>query len=146
MKQIFVRPAREADLKKLTSWIPQNAAWDPTLYQYPSTLTWCAFNSSGVVAFLPVQQPLMMEALLFHPLSTSTQRAYAMKEFTCFAVAQSYQRGSGEVYFLCPEKTPEEKTTCEFARNWGFERVEMPVYRIRLVDLERGGGNGCAQP
>lgn len=144
MKQIFVRPAREADLKKLMSWTGQNPAWDQTLYNYPSTLTWCAFNSSGVIAFVPVQQPLMLEALLFHPLSTPTQRAMAMKEFTCTAVSQSYQRGSGEIYFLCPEKSLEEKTTCEFAQHWGYERVDMPVYRIRLTDLERGGGNGSA--
>ena len=100
MKQIFVRAAREADLKTLVLWSGDNPAWDPRVFQYQGTITLCAFNGADIIAFMPVQQPLIMEAIAFHPLATATQKALAMKELTHSLITQTSLLGKGEIYFL----------------------------------------------
>jgi hypothetical protein len=140
MNPVFVRPAREEDLKKLLSWAEANPATDAKVFTYKNTYTLCAFTSSGVVAYLPVQQPLMMEAVAFHPLATDQYKALAMKELTHALVTSAYLGGSGEIYFLGTNEG-----TNEFAEKNGFKQVDVPVYRVRVSDLEAGGeGNGSA--
>jgi len=140
MNQIFVRPFRSEDTEKLLTWSTRNPAWDKDILKYPSSRALVAFNSTGTVAFLPIQQPLMMEAMAFHPLVTDPQKALAMKELTHGLILYTYSLGAGEIYFL-----GSDETTNDFAQRQGFRKLEWPVYRVRVQDLEAGGGgNGSA--
>lgn len=139
MRQIFVRGAREADYKTLVLWAGANPAWDPRVFQYQGTITLCAFSGADIVAFMPVQQPLLMEAIAFHPMATDTQRALAMKELTHSLITQASLSGKGEIYFL-----GSDEATNAFAEHQGFKLVDMPVYRCILQGLESGGSNGSA--
>jgi hypothetical protein len=139
MNQIFVRPVREADAKKFEDWAKANPALDKRIFTYPSTYTWCAFNDTGVLAYLPVQITFTMEAMAFHPLCTDPQKALAMKELVQNLVTQAYLRGIGEIYFLGTDPG-----TNDFAQRQGFKLIQCPVYLMRVEQLEAGGGNGSA--
>lgn len=139
MKQIFVRLARPADDKTVALWSGQNPAWDPRVFGYAGSFVLCAFSGGDVIAFMPVQQPLMMESVLFHPMATVTQKALAMKELTHSLITQAAMSGKGEIYFL-----GSDPATNVFAEHQGFKRIEWPVLRTVLSDLETGGGNGSA--
>jgi hypothetical protein len=132
MKPIFVRPVREEDIKKMLLWGGLNHATDPSVLGYPTTLKYCAFSQGDIVAYMPVQQPLMLEAIAFHPLATDLQKSFAMKELTHTVITQSYLWGRGEIYFLGTDPT-----TDRFAAIHGFSKLDVPVYRVRLSDLER---------
>ena len=98
MNQIFVRPFRQGELEKLVSWGSSNPAWDSKIIGYPSSFALAAFNNSGTLGFLPVQRPLVMEAMGFHPLTTDTQKALVMKELTHGLILQAYGYGAGEIF------------------------------------------------
>ena len=139
MNQIFVRPYRPADLEKLVSWGSVNKAWDSKILTYPSSFGLAAFNNTGTLGFLPVQRPLVMEAMGFHPLTTDSQKALVMKELTHALIFDAYLLGSGEIYFM-----GSDNGTNDFAERQGFKKLDMPMYRVRVGDLEVGGGNGSA--
>ena len=140
MNQIFVRPFRQGDLEKLVAWGSANPAWDAKILNYGSSFALAAYNNSGTLGFLPVQRPLVMEAMGFHPLTTDPQKALVMKELTHALILQAYGYGAGEIYFM-----GSDSGTNDFAQRQGFTRLDVPMYRVRLTDLERGGGgNGSA--
>jgi hypothetical protein len=136
MNQTFVRPFREGDFEKLITWANRNPAWDKSILKYPTSFALVAFNKDGTLGFLPVQQAMVMEAMGFHPLATDPQKALVMKELTHALITRCYASGMGEIYFL-----GSDAATNEFAEHQGFTRMEWPVYRVRLGDLEAGGGN-----
>ena len=130
MKQIFVRPARQEDMQKLALWANSNPAWDPRLLPY--TLTWCAFHEGEVIALLPMQRPMMIEAVAFHPLATYFEKALALKELTKALITNAYELGVAEIYFL-----GSDAATNGYAENHGvFRPVDMPTFRVRLSELE----------
>lgn len=133
MNQMFVRLLREQELEKMLSWAVRNPAWDTNVLRYAGSFVMAAFNESGVIGFLPVQQPMMMEAVCFHPLATDQQKALAMKELTHALIYNAYVRGAGEIYFL-----GSDNGTNTFAAHQGFTKLEMPTYRVRLANLETG--------
>lgn len=133
-KTIFVRPARPTDKEQCLNWTvstPDNV-YDLGVFTYPSTYVRCAFNSKGPLAYIPVQKPLMIEALASNPQADKLEVAMALKELVQDTVSQAYQQGSGEIYFLCGSES-----TKKFAEAHGFKPIELSVYRMRLSDLEK---------
>lgn len=139
MRQIFVRATRQDELPKLMSWAKMNPAWDSRILNYSNSLVLAAFNDLGTVAYLPVQQPLMLEAACFHPLATDPQKALAMKELVHTLITESSLKGWGEIFFL-----GSDPRTNAFAERQGFKLVDLPTYRVRIRELETGGLNGSA--
>lgn len=138
MKPIFVRPARLPQEENLIqAFAKTNSAWDAKIIPY--SYIWCAFAGNQPIAYMPVQRPLMMEAIAFHPASNDLDRARAMQELTQNLVSHAYEMGIAEIYFL-----GSHQNTIELASNHGFQLIDsMPLYRMRLIDLEQdGGANG----
>lgn len=131
---VFVRPARPNDREQFVNWTlsTKDNLFDSGVVTYPSTYVRCAFNKSGPIAFIPIQRPLMMEALAINPDADKIDVAAALKELTQDTVTHAYQLGAGEVYFLCSEPTTEA-----FAERNGFERLPYSVFRMKLSDLEK---------
>jgi hypothetical protein len=136
MKHIFIRPMRDQDFSKLVLWSGGNSAADLRVLNYPTTIKLCAFTDEGPVAYIPIQQPLMMEAIAFHPLLGDLEKAAVMKEFAHSAITQAYVLGKGEVYFM-----GSHPGTDAFATHHGF-KVVAPVYRTILSELEGMKSNG----
>jgi hypothetical protein len=86
------------------------------------------------MAYLPVQQPLMLENLIFAPGLSDWARAVAMTRMAEAAISEAYRRDVGELYFLC-----REPSTCAFAERHKFVRIDgedselkLTVYRLNL--------------
>jgi hypothetical protein len=106
--------------------------FDPEVPKFLSTKTVAAYDKTGVLAYMPIQSPLMLESMGIRPgLDTKTVAA-TMKEFTQWAVTQAHAQGAGEIYFL-----GSEENTDKLAANQVFERLPYVVYRLKLKDLER---------
>lgn len=130
---IYVRPARREDCDLFLEWSRTNPAngFDPEVAKYPSTITWCAYDRHGPVAFMPMQVPLMMESLAVRPGASKSDVAIALKELTQQFVTQAHIRGAGEIYYLGTDDG-----TDALAANQIFEKLPYSVYRVRVKDLE----------
>lgn len=134
-RRIWVRSARSGDGLQFAQWSLANKhnEFDSKVPLYPSSLTRCAYNEHGPVAYLPIQQPIFLESLAASPDATKEDIALALKELVQATITLAHDRGAGEIYFLGTEDG-----TNSLAENQLFERLPWPVYRLRLSDLEKG--------
>ena len=134
MKHIFVRPAKAGEGEKVVKWSlsTPNNLFDPDVVTYPSTYTYCAFEGDNPLLYAAVQQPQMIEALAINPDADKIHVATALKELTQAVVTKAFEKGSGEIYFLCADDS-----TSKFARDQLFEEMPWKVYRLKLKDLEK---------
>jgi len=132
MKPQFVRLAREDEAQMYFDWCSESSVneFDPEVAKFPSSATWVSYDKDGPVAFQTIQRPLVLESLGPRPGLSNLQTAQALKELTQNAVSQAHLQGAGEIWFL-----GSDPDTDEFARNWIFEKVDMPLYRVKLKDL-----------
>jgi hypothetical protein len=91
-----------------------------------------AFTVADTVAWCPIQQPLMMENLIFRPGLSPSETAQAIMRLAEHAVEEAYRRDAGEVYFLC-----RDESTSSFAGRYGFVDVAtlptpLKCYRLNL--------------
>lgn len=133
-RRLWVRPARPDDALQFAEWSLANPhnGFDPAVPAYPSSLTLCAYDEHGPLAYLPLQQPVFLESLALRPDATPAETALALRELTQAAVTHAHARGAGELYFLGTEDG-----TNRMAENQLFERLPWPVYRLRLRDLDK---------
>ena len=132
---IHVRPARKGDEKSILEWSAgsyEKNLFDPKVLFYPSTFTLCAFDDAGPLLFMPVQQPLFMDSLAFRPGLDPGRAGLALKTMFLAVITQGYIKGNGEVYFAASEPT-----VAAIAERHGFEKFLLPVYRVKLQDLEK---------
>ena len=134
MRHIFVRPAIDSDGDAFAAWTvdTKDNLRDAEVLKYKGTVIWCAYGSSGPVVFVPVQKPVMMEALAIKPDADPVDVAVALKELVQAIVTQCHIDGTGEIYFLC-----KEETTKKFAEKQAFDKLPWDMYRIKVADLEK---------
>jgi hypothetical protein len=132
-RHIFVRPIRPEDTKKFIDWSLEtpNNGFDPEVPKYPSTITLCAYDKDGPLAYMPVQQPFVMDSVASRPGASKGQIALALKEFTQAIVTMSHLKGVGEIYFLGTEDG-----TNKMAENQFFEELPYKVFRVKVAALE----------
>ena len=137
MERVIVTEATYRERRELEVW----ASYEPNLIDLAmldqaSTFILCARGESGRLAYLPVQQPLMLESHIFRPDLNDAQKSYVMARLTETAVAEAYTRDAGEVYFL--SQRPE---TARFASRHGFQPMKalgLDTYRLNLIETFRG--------
>ena len=132
MKPQFVRLAQEDEAQMFLDWGRENPVngFDPEPTRFPTSTTWAVYDKDGPVAFQTSQRPIVLESLAPRPGLSKMQTAQALKELTQNAVTQANLLGVGEIYYL-----GSDPATDEFAQNWVFEKVDMPVYRLKIRDL-----------
>jgi hypothetical protein len=131
VKHVFVRPSEPKDASAFVQWSLNNPFFDPAVMMYRKSTCHAAFNRDGVLAYMPIQRPLMIDSVAIRPGCSETEQAIALKELTQAAVTQAYIEGAGEIYFLGTNET-----TNEFAKKHAYEELPYRVYRIKLKDLE----------
>lgn len=131
---IFVRPARPTDAKVFAEWSrsTESNEWDPLVAKCPTTVTLAAYDQSGPLVFMPVQQPMMLDSLAVRPGLSKREVARSIKALVETTAMLAATKGVGEIYFLGTEEG-----TDLFAENRMFERLPWPVYRVKLANLER---------
>lgn len=134
---IFIRPAKPEDAEQFLEWslATKGNEFDPAAAKHASTITLCAYDQTGPLAYLPLQQPIMqpffLESLAARPGLTKAETAAVLKEFMQAAVTLAEIKGVGEIYFLGTEEG-----TDAMAANQMFEKLPYTVYRVRVKDLE----------
>jgi hypothetical protein len=132
---IFVRPTRPEDAEKFSEWAKNTPNLDTSVFRLPETYTLCAYDDTGVLGFIPVQTPAiastqMLESVVFRPGISDMVITGVMRELVHSVILVSYMKNAGELYFIGDH--PETNKIAEKI----FEKVEYPVYRLRLKDLE----------
>lgn len=127
---IKIRKAGIKELPTMISWAERKKdrnALDTSVFTYPATSSLCAYDDKKVVIYLPVQTCSMLESSCINPETTGPELAEAWKHLLQIVHWDSLQSGKGEIYFL-----GSDEATNRFAEHYGFEKVEMPVYRLRV--------------
>lgn len=89
---------------------------------YPETVVLVA----GDVLFQPVQSCYVMGSLGYGDVSR-LELASAMRQIVMNLASASYREGRGDILFIGGNEESDS-----FAAANGFEKVEQPVYRLRL--------------
>ena len=135
MKHVFVRPVKKdpQDIKQMFEFqkITEDNLYDAEVLNYPTTFVLCAYDKTGPLVYVPIQQPLFMESLGIKPGLSEVDTAVALKELTQALVHTAHVNGHGEIYFMC-----KEESTIEYAKRQCFEEVPWKVLRVKLSDLE----------
>lgn len=135
MDHVLVRKADWSEQEpRVRDWLattPDGDLFDLDVMNHQSTFLLMAFNQDGPLAFLPVQQPLMLENLIFRPGLTRSETAQAITRLAEHAVEETYARDAGEAYFLC-----RDASTLNFAERHGFTSLPdgLKVRRMNLLE------------
>lgn len=136
MEHVIVIP--EGSRGEMLRWLNttlDGSIFDLDVLAHKSTFVLNARSSdSGSMAYLPVQQPLMLENLIFRQGLSERQRALSMTRMAEAAISEAFKRDAGEVYFLC-----RDTSTCDFAERHKFKSLEsidplLKVYRLNLLE------------
>lgn len=139
MDHVLVRRADREEIGdimlRFLATTPDGELFDADVLEHQSTFVLAAFNQSGALAFLPVQQPLMLENLILRPGLSVGETAQAITRLAEHAVEECFTRDAGEAYFLC-----RERSTLKFAERHGF--TELPAgLLVRRLNLRETFGN-----
>ena len=135
MERVLVRIADSLERQEMLDWLQTTKdgdLFDPDVLRHESTFVLSAFRKSGRLAYVPVQQPLMMENLVFCPGLTERETAQAITKLAEHTIEEAYRRGAGEIYFLC-----RDQSTCEFAERHHFKDIAplgLKTYRLNLLE------------
>ena len=139
---IFIRPAQEKDSEDFTEWYSKSPSFDPDVIRFPETATLCAYHPAGcqygnskVIGFMPIQalsfvSSQVLDSFVANPEATNSEIAEAMKELVKQAIFLGYLKDCDCLYFIGDH--PETNKIAERI----FTKVEYPVYRLRLKELE----------
>jgi hypothetical protein len=126
LKNIFVRPINGSSNEELEHFKEVMRLRDAEVGPvYPETTILVAENGVPLL-FQPVQSCFVMGSLGYGEL-TNLQLAQAMRQITATLVWESRKLGRGELYFIGGHPDSDS-----FAQNNDFQRVDKPVYRMRL--------------
>lgn len=138
MEHIVIRQADSLEVEHACEWArstPDGDLLDLDIFAHKSTFLLSAMQSGlGRMAYLPVQQPLMLENLIFRPGLTDRCRALAMTRMAEAAISEAYRRDAGEIYFLC-----KDASTLAFADRHKFIPLADGIQVRRLNLLETFG-------
>lgn len=126
---VFIEKATPRDAQEAMEWFLKTECnlLDAAVFTYPATETWKAVKDKVALVYLPVQPVLMLESLGINPANSPIDTALALADLVKVARWEAMKAGHGEIYFLC-----REESTQQYAQRHGFEKVNMPCYRMRL--------------
>jgi hypothetical protein len=141
MDHVIVRiaPGEQDRAIEYAKSTPDGELLDLDVFEHQSTILLEALRTNPELrgwktdrlAYLPVQQPLMLENLLFRPGLDDRARSLATTRLTEYAIGEAFRRDVGEVYFLC-----RHEDTCAFAERHHFVDIGaeygLKTYRFNL--------------
>lgn len=139
MERIVIKPADANEIGEMLTWLEgsrDGQLFDVDVLEHESTMTLCALGSvSRRMAYLPIQQPLMLESFSFRPDLTEAQKAIVLIRLAEYAVSEAFRRNAGEIYFL--SRDPD---TVRLAERRGFRELPdgLKVYRLNLRETFGG--------
>ena len=86
-----------------------------------------AVAGSDTICYMPVVPVIMLESLAPKPGATAFEMTHALKTLVVAAANLAAANGCKELVFWSTDEA-----TAKVAEYVGFERVNMPMYRLRL--------------
>lgn len=127
---MFVRPVRAEDSDNFVKWATRY--FDPK----NPVQTLCVYKHNKIIAYLPIEDVFVstqfLDSLVINPEASNLEIAEGMRELIKHTVLLGYLKDAQYIYFI--GDTPETNKVAERI----FEKVEFPVYRVKLRDLENG--------
>ena len=126
---VFVEKAQPEDRDELIKFMdstPENLC-DPKVFGYSSLTTLKAVKEGKPLVFLPIHTVFMLESLAICPNNGAVETATALAELVKIVRWEAVNAGHGELWFAC-----KEASTQAFAEKHGFERVDVPMFKMRL--------------
>ena len=123
----LVVPCR--DRNQFTEWLEANQERnraDDNDRNAPTVLE-AVDGSSATICYMPLLQVIMLGALAPKPGVTAFEMTHALKALVQGAGMMAAAAGNRELVFWGTDEA-----TCRVAEYVGFERVTMPLYRMRL--------------
>lgn len=135
MKDIWVRYARNEDIKQIWEWSERikdlNLA-DPELINYPTLAIMCAHREGKAILYAPSQQALVLEGLAPSPDASELDIAQALKAIIQAYVIHANKHGIREIYFLC-----KDERVVKIATRHGFSVMPWTTLCLDTAELER---------
>lgn len=129
MKPIWADAATPDEAGELAAYLvkTEENLLDLEITNYPATKIMKASDGARNLVFMPVQQCQVWESLGINPEASEMEIAASLKALAHVLRFVAKANGEGEIYFLCAEAR-----TQKFAEHNGFEKVNIPLYRMRL--------------
>lgn len=128
---IWVNTANSQDAADIEKALlnTENNLLDPEVLGYPTTVVLKAHKDQKNLVVMPVQTVYMLESLgiLKDNADSVTDIAVALKELVQVVRYEATKTGVRELYMLCSEPS-----TVKFAEHNGFERLNIPVFRMKV--------------
>jgi hypothetical protein len=135
LDRIITKLAESAvERSEMLTWLQSTLdgdLYDPDILEHASTFVVGARTVGARLAYLPVQQPLFLENLIFRPELSISEKARAMTKLAEFSISECYRRDAGEIYFLC-----RDESTIQFAERHHFTPLPagLVVRRLNLAE------------
>lgn len=107
---------------------PQNLN-DPEVFFYPNTQVLKSSRKGKVIAFLPAQLTVTLDAFAINPEATRREIAMSFHDLFASYVQLARERGVREINFFCAN--PE---TADFAAQHGIEEVKQRLFRYKIPE------------
>lgn len=129
MKPIWAEYTEDKDAEQVAQLLCSTSQnlFDPRVLGYPSTVALKATDGTRNLVFMPVQQCQVWESLGISKEASELEVAASLKALAHVLRFKALENGQGEIYFLCSEPR-----TQKFAQHHGFEKVDIPLFRMRL--------------
>jgi hypothetical protein len=138
--QVWIRPYDEKrDKIKLAEYLYANREknrFDPEVFKREQAEIYVAFDSTGVVGFIPVVNGNQVESLAFRPGLSPVTEAKALQSWMKVFVFQSFQKNIPDAFFVTFDQTVQE-----FAGRYGWKPVVVPMLNLRFANLEKEAGD-----
>jgi hypothetical protein len=136
MEHVIVKLMDHRDyFGEMEAWQPgsiDGELFDVDVLRHESTFVLAALRTgSGSLAYLPVQQPLMLESFIRQPGISKALAAQSLTRLVEYAIGEAYRRHAGELYFLT-----RDQETAKFALRHKFQPLPdgLEVYRLNLME------------
>lgn len=128
-REVFVRPLQQNEIETFEKWMEANAErslLDREIFQYPTVRVLAAQNGK-VLGYLPYHSVLTLESFSPNPDATDSERAEACRQFVKMIYSVAWTNGVREIYYF-----GNDQQLNRIAERHGFEKIECPVYRLRV--------------
>lgn len=131
MKPIQIEAVSADDAEAIVSYLYQTPhnLHDPGVFFYPQTAILKATQGEDVIAFLPAQLTITLDAFAINPSATKMQKARAMRKLFLAFADYARQQGVKEINFFTADDS-----TAEFAKRQGVEEVSQRLFRYKVPD------------
>lgn len=131
--KVTLAPKDDAEAIAMLEANKERNDFDPEVLGYPSSLLLRCDDESKRRGYLTTQSVQMIESIALDDKLTSQEKAEAAMNLMAFALSLANRVGQREAYLVASDPVTERAMI-----QMGWDRIEHPVYRLRLKKVFKG--------